>query len=296
MAKLQHIDTSIPGHEKSIAYISTAVPQDVERAVIFVHGFGGDAKTTWTNFVALTSDPSIAGSWWANADLYFYHYKRDSIFRQVLYNTKKLRGFIDLVFPTPPANLISGLTSRANGFSYKFLTMVGHSEGGLLLRHIIIDAADADSGIKAFMRAARYSSQVQPAPSGILSADLRLFAPAIAGEALSGLSGILASAPGISNIVHASSAKKSMAPTSPAVSAPREDTQRYTDYLDFQCFKAHIIWAENDKVVLGKRYREDIECDNFPFGSDHQSICKPNLLYLTPVKFVEMGVPSNAKC
>jgi hypothetical protein len=62
MAKLQHIDTAIPGHEKSIAYISTAAPQDVERAVIFVHGFGGDAKTTWTNFVALTSDPSIAGS------------------------------------------------------------------------------------------------------------------------------------------------------------------------------------------------------------------------------------------
>src|SRR5258708_15353280 len=59
---------------------------------------------------------------------------------------------------------------------------------------------------------------------------------------LSGLSGILASAPGISNIVHASSAKNSMASTSPAVSAPREDTQRYTDYLDFQCFKAHIIW------------------------------------------------------
>ena len=38
--------------------------------------------------------------------------------------------------------------------------------------------------------------------------------------------------------------------------------------------RAHILWADNDAIVNGERYRKDSQWNNFPPGTNHISVCK----------------------
>jgi hypothetical protein len=170
--------------------LSDAAEDEVKRAVIFIHGFNGSARGTWTDFISLVDDPSTASDWWERADLFFFDYQWDSIFRQLTNNTLTIYKFVNNVFPKPEA-IGRAHSFRSDVFEYDNLTLVGHSEGGLLLRRVIVRAAQLDASIDAFMEKSLYEKATRPEPEGMLKADIRLFAPALGGDMQSGIVGIL---------------------------------------------------------------------------------------------------------
>ena len=112
----------------------------MERAVVFVHGFNGSARGTWTDFLSLVDDSQACGSWWEAADLYFYHYEWDSVFRQLTNNALKIFKFIEEIFPEPTiigrAHAYRGKsiqiqrTVPCGSFGGRSATPKGHRRGG----------------------------------------------------------------------------------------------------------------------------------------------------------------------
>jgi hypothetical protein len=295
VSRFPHVRSGIPRFKRSIAYLSTANVADVDRAIIFLHGLSGGASSTWSDFLSLVDDKETS-RWWETADLYFYHYWWDSIFKRISKNTNTFEQFLEFVFPNPPRELFeaAGMTLRP-AFEYKHLTLVGHSEGGLILRQVILNVADADTRLEKYMRDRMVTPTKEPDPQGIEVANLRLFAPALGGESLTGPLGIIAHCAVIAKFLHASAAKTGMAETSPSVTRPRSSTDDFTYHLAMECFRAHILWADDDAIVNGERYRKDPECKNLPPGTSHVTVCKPNRRYRRPLTFVENGV-INGKC
>jgi pimeloyl-ACP methyl ester carboxylesterase len=293
--RFRHVAASIPGYSKSFALLSAANVGDINRAVVFVHGFSGSSRGTWADFVSLVDDKATS-RWWETADLYFFHYWWESIFKRIPRNTNTFTNFLGYLFPSPPAGLFDAaeMTPRP-GFQYKNLTIVGHSEGGLIVRKVIVDSADADQRLENYMLQRLVAPMREPAPEGIEVAEVRLFAPAIGGESVTGLLGIVTHCAVIAPFLRLSPAKGGMDATSSSVTVARNSTDRYTSHCLMSCFRAHILWADNDSIVNGERYQRDYQCQNIPPGTTHTSICKPNKAYLRPLTFVEAGVV-NGKC
>ncbi|HEX7359596.1 MAG TPA: hypothetical protein VF283_03805 [Bryobacteraceae bacterium] len=291
-ARRGHVFASVPGWKRSFALLSEAAADEVTRAVVFVHGYSGKARSTWTDFLSLVDDDRIAGLWWETSDLFFYDYFWRSMFRRVGENALDLFHFVHDVFPKPPQALFDGGgTSIRRDFSYRELTLVGHSEGGVLIRKIILHAADRNAPLVAWRRTPEASRPaVLPKPDGILVANVRLFAPALGGEALAGMMGVIASLPIISSALHASAAKLDLAPGATAITSARRYTDEWSKAVDLECFKAHIVWAAHDFVVDPEKYLDDLQCTRSPKGTDHASVCKPTRQYPFPVTFVERGV------
>jgi hypothetical protein len=292
----RHVMCTIPAYPKSFALLSGKDSQTVRRAVIFIHGLNGSARSTWTNFVGLIDNGMSASPWWDFVDLYFFDYQKDSVFRQASRNALRLNEFIESIWPNPNS-LMSSLFGdlKRDEFAYKELTLVGHSEGGLLIRKVILEVAKTDKRLEDYRLLHDRTKVPEPEPIGMLNADLRLFAPAIAGEALSGLKGILVSLPIVRNVIRASAAKQSLGAESASVTTSRDATDDYTEYLQMGCFRAHILWADDDNVVTSESYQRDLVCRNLPSGTTHTSICKPNWGYKMPIEFVEKGV-IDGKC
>jgi pimeloyl-ACP methyl ester carboxylesterase len=293
MDRVPHSYLLLSAHKKSFALMSPAPGHDVERAIIFVHGFNGSSRGTWTDFLSLV-DKQGADEWWRVSDLFFFHYQWASIFSQLINNTLDIYKFIRKIFPKPYDVLGKDNAFRDSEFAYRELVLVGHSEGGLLLRKVMIEAAQRTPSVEAFLAANKNGNSVPPIPAGMLMANMRLFAPALGGEMLSGLFGVIASLPLISSFLRSSAAKSGMNPSSAAVTEARRQTDRYADRLGFDCFRAHILWADDDRDISGEKYEGDKQCLNFPPGTTHTSVCKPTLKYPLPLNFVEMGVEDNA--
>src|SRR5262245_48170101 len=102
--RFPHVHSRIPGYPRSVALLSAANQPDVTGAVIFVHGFSGAARSTWTDFFSLIDDPQT-NAWWETRDIYFYHYWWNSVFQQVPMNAFDLRRFVKAIFPSPPREL-----------------------------------------------------------------------------------------------------------------------------------------------------------------------------------------------
>jgi hypothetical protein len=298
LPRLRHVWTTITGYRRSFALLSAANGSEVDRAIVFVHGFNGKATSTWTDFLSLVDDDKIADHWWQNADLYFFDYHWRSVFRRIGENSDRLLGFLDYLFPQPPRELFeTAEMSLRPEFKYKALVLVGHSEGGLLLRKIILEAARRDDRLEKYVRDVRDKGLgvSEPVPDGLLVAQLRLFAPAIGGASLSGFLGAICSLPLVGSALHVSAAKEGLSNSAEPVRGAREYTNKWAEALTMECFRAHIVWAEHDAIVEPESYQFDVACTKRPPGTKHSSVCKPTRKYLLPLQFVEKGV-KNGGC
>jgi hypothetical protein len=289
--RLRHLRSKIPDHKGSFALLSSAGASEIARAIVFVHGFNGAAASTWTDFLSLVGDDNAASRWWQNADLYFYHYRWNSVFQRIGQNSDQLFNFVNHIFPVPPDALFKvGSISLRPQFRYRELVLVGHSEGGLLLRKVVLEAANRDKRLDAYLRTKREDRVGEPAPEGLLLGQLRLFAPAIGGEALTGWIGLILNSSLVAPFLGMSSAKKGLETQSTPIRSAREYTDDWAEHFAMECFRAHILWAEHDLVVEPEKYKRDRHCTKSPPGTDHSSVCKPNRKYLRPLQFVEKGV------
>lgn len=281
--RFRHILASIPNYDRSFGYLSSANPDDVKRAIFFVHGFAGNAATTWADFISLADD-GLTSDWWQYSDLYFYDYHRASIHEQIPDNARDLFVFLKEMFPSPPEVVFrrpsQNLELRPVGYAYDEMYLVGHSEGGLLARLAVLRAAETDPDYK-----------VRPPkpglnPKGLLKAKLRLFAPAISGTIFTGVAGILARLPFI-----VTPAKQGLTHDSPPIKYARSETAKWIDHFpNEECFHAEILWAKRDWVVNKQKYPGDEECLKSPAGTKHTTICKPTIDFRQPVDFVEEGM------
>lgn len=330
-----HFLAAIPDFSRSCALLTDA--EQAETAVVFVHGFLGDPIKTWMDFQTLidTAPDEIAN--WRGCDLYFYAYRSvgDSIER----NAQLLVEFLHHVFPRPNSEWFESLLDqhpdrivleldrvclREVSAPYSSLVLVGHSEGGLILRRAIADIvgefhrrmeqhersrpAASPEAISREIRAqgkangwsrGKISAEITrrlsmlagaPAPQtpAIAKAKLRLFAPALMGARPSRLLGWLdASLIGrpLRPFFQASVAYNDMRSGSEILTAIRDHTEFYSArYSQLSALRADVLWGDKEAVVQVGNYRDDSR-SRFAPGHDHVSVCKPDPDYLLPVQF-----------
>ncbi|HFA49166.1 MAG TPA: alpha/beta fold hydrolase [Bacteroidetes bacterium] len=102
-------------------------------AILFVHGFGGDAHETWGQFPDFIKDDAALGGW----DVY-----------NIAYNTKLFPDIQGIWASNPDVTALAGLfrTLLNNRFSlkYKQVAIAAHSMGGLVTQRAILDLIKLD--------------------------------------------------------------------------------------------------------------------------------------------------------
>ncbi len=273
----------IPGYGKSYALLSKE--KTVDTAVIFVHGFGGKPTSTWRNFQGMVDEYSTDYSWWSGSDLFFYAY--DSLHTPILYNAELLGNFVDLVW----RNRWQGTNSPNGNLKYKDLIFAGHSEGGVIVRRLILDRYEEIEGKvkeanpKASVEALRSSLTSALTSDFVLASYLRLFAPACLGTNFSSWAALL-SLPFVVSIVAASSlVKGELLPESPILNDLKRDTeQAHAAFPELRSLFIQPLFGVPDQIVYSKSYqKERIVWDP---GYDHFAVCKPNYTHKRPLEFV----------
>ncbi len=281
---------------KSYAHFSTASPEERTNAVVFVHGLLGDPVSTWWRFQRLIDEDAGRSEFWNCSDLYFYGY--ESFGHHISELSQQLRGFLDVIFPAPLKNAFelavlpelreipapeSSFEEPAFPGEYKFLFLVGHSLGGVVIRQALVDLATTWK-IRKDER-----QRVEP----YLSARVRLFSPAVRGFQPTGVRGFLyhyaATHPFMSAVYDSLTSLQELRQDSQRLADLRRDTERLATEFDWmRSLSADLVYASTDIVYPG-RYECDLPERTEP-GHNHESICKPDAEYPQPLWFVEHGV------
>jgi pimeloyl-ACP methyl ester carboxylesterase len=274
----------IPGYGKSYALLAKS--QVVDTAVIFVHGFGGKPTSTWINFQGLVDEYSGEFTWWATSDMFFYAY--ESLHTPIRNNANLLEKFVEDVWHTNWKG--NGSPSRAP--KYDSLILAGHSEGGVVIRRLILDrferikeavenaSPDADEmALKAAMRPALDADF-------ILGSYLRLFAPACRGTNFSSWAGLLTSLSHLVSAITASSlVRNELLPESPVLNALKTGTeQAHARFRGVRSLYTQPIFGVPDQIVYSESYQG--ESPLWDKGYDHFAVCKPNYTHKRPLEFV----------
>jgi pimeloyl-ACP methyl ester carboxylesterase len=256
----------------SFGHFSTQTPST---AVIFVHGFRGDPQDTWTDFHSLIGE-AISPKQWLTSDVYFFGY--DSIGRSIDDSADDLLDFVNEVFPiaelssTEDALIPQGLVRERN---YQDLVLVGHSQGGVVIRWAIANAGQI----------AKHDANLAP----ILRSRVALFAPALGGYVPSRWLGVAALLTGVRTlaklyVTHSPSATE-MADKKFLDQVEKATWQCYQQSSATPAYTAHVLFGSNEQVVVRQKYIQDCRHRPQP-GKDHFSVCKPSLSYRRP-----LGVP-----
>jgi pimeloyl-ACP methyl ester carboxylesterase len=290
VSNAQHHENWLPDLQNgSYALISDA--DEVDTAVIFVHGFLGGAESTWLNFQEAIC--SQITDHWSKCDVYFFSYR--SFGDDITESADDLLTFIQKIFPDPPESIFKipkrvrelpfPLELELTKPSYKQLVLVGHSEGGIVIRRAV-DLA--------------YARKI----TNVLMARLALFAPAHKGVKLSGWIGACLSV-GRVDAIFAPILNSSPAFVEMKQKGLLTEVENHT--LAYQSeskgtekgvpasLHAHIVFGREDHVVqkgfiLGDCLHKSEK------DKDHISICKPKTGYDRPLKFVLKRVEGEETC
>ena len=252
----------------------------VDAAAIFVHGFRGDQERTWRHFQTMIDEHQEFDSF----DAYFVGYS--STDEQIGSSAYKLTALISELVPQPPAEMFvkrarfsnRQVSIRDSTPRYRRLTLVGHSQGGAVIRKAVLEAA------KEAVRSGTAADDL------LCGADIALFAPALFGMFLSGWKGFAASTSLwklVGPILSGSPSFKELQPGSQFLSRLESETSQLAadNPSKVAALSARIVWASGDKIVQGfQRY----SCDP-PYkrlDGDHTSICKPRPGGHKPLFFV----------
>ena len=184
---------------------------------------------------------------------------------------------MDSVFPS-----ISQSVGTLLGFQYKYshLVLVGHSEGGVVIRAVIAYAGS------------RWLKGGNRSPA--LDARLSLFAPAHMGFVPTSWLGALVSITGISQLANIaigfSTPATEMHDKTVLLQLQNTTYELWREHKDVPAFSAHVLFGSNEHVVLRGYYLQD--CRHQPEqGKSHTAVCKPSSSYPRPLGFVGGDCP-----
>src|SRR5687767_8908873 len=145
-----HCRADVSGYAGSYALLSND-PATV--ALVFVHGFAGNAVTTWLDFHSQVDSPAFA-SVYSPCDMFFYSY--DSTGQRVEQSAERLGNFVEDVVASvskdsfrlwlPPGRDWSQVAKPqlldALKRTYEKIVFVGHSLGGVAVRRLLVNIAE----------------------------------------------------------------------------------------------------------------------------------------------------------
>lgn len=261
---------SLPGESRS-SVILTKRKADV--AVVFVHGFNGEAVQTWSGFETMAAeDPKFR-----NTDFYFFGY--DALFSNVMAAASFLHGMLDQMGKDPIpllGTLANADVARNRKGGYGKLVVVAHSLGGVVSRWVLLRAVEENAGWVGKLR-------------------YLLFAPAHRGSDLASL--VTQGVEGFAWIKLVATALKAGSPLIRELDSRSPvlmDLERRTKELVSQhpCLKAtQVVIAEKELVVNNWIFA----LDPFPLalrGTNHESVCKPSAVRREPLEILREVIAS----
>jgi pimeloyl-ACP methyl ester carboxylesterase len=264
------------------AYALISDRPDTETAVIFFHGFLGDAHGTWLNFQSMIESQRANYPEWDRSDLFFVQYPS---FRRSISDIAAIAlNVVDSVFPVPPPALFETavrlkgapeglLQLNLETHQYKNLILVAHSEGGAVLR-----------------RAVEVAYKGNRLHDKLVNAELNLFAPAHLGFEPKGWIGACLNVAKIEQIaitaLRLSRAFVEMKEKT-TLESTRVNTDRYADESPtYRALRARVLIGADDDIVAHGEFLRDTVLDPEE-GQDHTSICKPCPGYPKPLGFAQ---------
>jgi hypothetical protein len=250
---------------------------DADAAVVFVHGWGGDAGSTWEDFQANFRTLPEA----VRTDALFWGYPSKT--HKVAFCAAKLREFLADLLGAPAPSILTpslppGAPPRDEVFRYGQITLCAHSMGAVIVRRAMIDLE-------------RIGGLGVPPPA----IRLLLFAPAHKG---SNLPLMLASGCGLEWLPGATllanvlrlryRSLDDLARGSDTLRRLEEDSRSLRSRLEGGAgnashLRALVLHAQNDGVVEQEPFDDDP-----PFTTvmkrNHRSICKPDDSYRKPLE------------
>jgi pimeloyl-ACP methyl ester carboxylesterase len=251
-----------------------------EKAIVFVHGWGGSASGTWAEFPsALRVMPEAA-----SADAYFLNYPSRSA--SVAAAGLEVQAFLEDLLRAPAIRLANPSlpfdeSSRPLDWRYTRIALVGHSMGAVVIRRASLNLDRAEQSKRLTANEA---------------ASLRLlfFAPAHRGSVLPKLvaSGLgLDWLPGSALVgklvsLHYRSLQD-LENESDALKQLLEDNQtararRASNIVNDADLHAGVVHAVDDKVVGQDRFDQDHDLRQI-HRRNHRTACKPTWWYRRPV-------------
>lgn len=240
------------------------------KALLFIHGFSGDAVTTWSDFHQLLPHRPTCTS----RDLIFYGY--DGLRAEMHASAALFRAFLDRLLAHTPYFLTENLppsARRADDFGYDEVTIIAHSLGAVIARRALLDATRSDSAWVSKIKLVLFA----PAHRGAKVADLAL-------EAASSFPflrffGIAARFQ--SPLIDA------LKPGSLMLEVLLRETETATrDGANAHLVAAKVVIAEYEKIVQNDSFGGDPPPDTI-LGTTHTSVCKPRREFLEPILMLE---------
>lgn len=248
---------------------------EVDTAVVFVHGFLGDAEGTWLNFQGMIDSLHAKYPRLAKCDIFFFAYP--SFSQDITESGEEFLAFVSAIYPKPP-NWLFSISEPFLGIppsvlhlglpqhTYKNLIMVGHSEGCIVVRRAVDIAYKADqqhvilsSGMLHFFAPAHLGYQ----PTGWIRACL----------AVGRVEAILLPSPAFTEMQ-----KKDL------LNQIQKDTEIFWNESKLAVMRAYVLFGKERIVVKGE-FTHDILEPSEP-GKNHVSICKPGVDYERPIHFI----------
>jgi pimeloyl-ACP methyl ester carboxylesterase len=230
------------------------------KAILFVHGYGGNAITTWSKFDSLLPDAASC----CGHDLIFYGY--DGLRSDTIASASIFLEFLESLFSGAAALINSALppsAQRSSDFQYSEILVVAHSLGAVISRWALMMAFEQGR-------------------SWPVKTKLVLFAPAhrganvvkIALESVSGFK-VMQILSGLARFQ--SPLIDQLAQDSRYLHELQERVNRLVGTSGDHCLLARAVFvAEREHVVVNLPFSRD----PYPIpvaGSDHFSVCKPAL-------------------
>jgi len=261
--------------------------QMTDTAIVYVHGFWGDAETTWNDIIyyvdILDREP------FGKSDLFFFDYPAEE--NILIASVKRLKRFVEAVYPNPPPALFHfdywpSLVEPVKIFirkpePYKKLVLVGHSLGGVVIRRLIADELWFLASEEDYVE-----------DHSVLKADVRLFAPAHLGFRPSGRMKVawesVMLGDSLRMLAYGHRVFEDLKENSEALLQLRRDTEEKAKlFPKLDSVRPFILWGEREGIVSPNRYDTDPpnRIGTEP-GRGHTDVCKVDKEYFRAAYFV----------
>ncbi len=239
-------------------------------AVVFIHGFSGNALATWSNFPEMFTDYRE----FSGCDIYFYGY--DSIYTQTSNSATRFYEFLSEL-NTAPNKLITfqipKSIERPLDFNYSKILIVAHSMGAIILRLALMYAYEEkntwlDKNHMILFAPAHFGSKI---PFLLKEAE-GFFLPKIF-------------KPLIIYYKYRAVTLTDLEENSDLLTDLETKTKKLqeSEAGEFTIAK-DVRWASEERVVVNRKYLKD--CMHKIIEGTHTEICKPKEEFKVPIEII----------